>query len=99
MAAQAAWNASPDREGAKKASEYISRITISSQSVKDEVNRLNNQMRQRLMQLDDQEMELRQAQIASEENIRIEEIRASANVTSTIWSSLPNLVYSVFSWF
>lgn len=99
MAAQAAWNASPDREGAKKASEYISQMTISSQSMKDEVNRLNNQMRQRLIQLDDQEMELRQAQIASEENIRIEEIRASANVTSTIWSSLPNLVYSIFSWF
>lgn len=99
MAAQTAWNASPDREGAQKASEYISQITISSQSVKEDINRLNEQIRKRLIQLDDKEMELRQAQIESDENIRIEEIRASANVTSTIWSSLPNLVYSIFSWF
>lgn len=98
-AARAAWNASPDREGAKKASGYIAQITISSQTIEKEVNHLNNQMRQRLIRLDDKELELRQAQIASDENIRIEEIRASANVTSSVWNSLPNLVYSIFSWF
>lgn len=99
MAAQAAWNSSPDREGARKASEYIAQITVSSQSMKEDVDYLNNQIRERLIQLDDKGFELRQAQIASDENIRIEEIKASANVTSAIWSNLPNLVYSVFSWF
>lgn len=98
-AAQTAWNSCPDKEGAKRASEYISQITISTQSIKEEVNNLNEQMRQRLIYLDDRNMELRQAQIASDENIRIEEIRASASVTTSIWNNLPNLVYSVFSWF
>lgn len=98
-AAQTAWNSSPDKEGAKKASAYISQITISTQSIKEEINHLNEQMRQRLIYLDDKNMELREAQIASDENIRIEEIRASASVTTSIWNNLPNLVYSVLSWF
>lgn len=97
--AKAAWNTNPNQEGAQKASEYISQISIISPSYKAEVDKLNNQIRQRLIQIDNKEWELRQTKILSQENLRKEQINASERVTSSFFSILPDLVYSIIRWF
>lgn len=99
MKAKTAWSTSPDHDGAKQAYEYISLINVSSSSVKAEVDHLNNQIRQRLAHINDMEMELQQAKIMSDENLRKEQIKASEKVTSSFFGILPDLVYSIFRWF
>lgn len=99
MKAKTAWNTSPNKEGARKAGELISQMNISSASVKSEVNQLNNQIKQRLIQIEEKEMELEQVRIINAAELRSKEIEASAKVTSSFFGALPKLVYSIFSWF
>lgn len=97
--AKAAWNANPNEDGATEASSYLSQIIISSSYYKNEVDKLTNQMRQRLAQLEDKRIELEKVKILSEERLEAERINASARVTSTFISSLPNLVLNILKWF
>lgn len=97
--AKAVWSANPNKEGAKMAGEYISQMSITSLSVKAEVDHLNDQMRERLIQIENLEMELQQRKLLSEEKLRAEQINASARVTSSFFGILPNLVYNIFRWF
>lgn len=97
--AKAAWNANPDKDGATEASSYLSQIIISSSYYKNEVDKLTNQMRQRLAQLEDKRIELAKVKILSEERLEAERINASARVTSTFISSLPCLVFNILKWF
>ena len=97
--AKAIWSANPNEDGAREASKYISQISVSSSAIKTEVNRLTNQMRERLIQIENQEMELSQAKIISEERLKIEQINASERTTSSFFGILPNLVYNILRWF
>lgn len=97
--AKAIWSANPNEDGAREASKYISQISVSSSAIKTEVNRLTNQMRERLIQIENQEIELSQAKIISEERLKIEQINASERTTSSFFGILPNLVYNILRWF
>ena len=97
--AKTAWSSSPNKEGAEAAKKFISGIRITSSAMQKEVNELNDQIRKRLIQIEDKEMELEQARIISQENIEKEQIAASAKVTSSFFNSLPNLIYNIFKWF
>lgn len=63
------------------------------------MDKLTNQMRQRLTQLENKRIELAKVQILSKERLEAERINASARVTSAFISSLPNLVFNIFRWF
>lgn len=97
--AKAAWSANPNEYGATEASSYLSQIIISSSHYKNEVDKLANQMRQRLAQLEDKRIELAKVKILSEEKLEAERINASARVTSAFISSLPSLVFNILRWF
>lgn len=97
--AKAAWSSNPNEIGASEASSYLSQIIISSPYYKIEMDKLTNQMRQRLTQLENKRIELAKVQILSEERLEAERINASARVTSSFISSLPSLVFNIFRWF
>lgn len=97
--AKAAWSSNPNEIGASEASSYLSQIIISSTYYKKEMDKLTNQMRQRLTQLENKRIELAKVQILSKERLEAERINASARVTSAFISSLPNLVFNIFRWF
>ena len=97
--AEAAWSSNPNEIGASEASSYLSQIIISSTYYKKEMDKLTNQMRQRLTQLENKRIELAKVQILSKERLEAERINASARVTSAFISSLPNLVFNIFRWF
>lgn len=97
--AKAVWSANPNEFGATEASSYLSQVIISSSHYKNEVDKLTNQMRQRLAQLEDKRIELAKVKILSEERLEAERINASARVTSTFISSLPSLVFNILRWF
>jgi hypothetical protein len=97
--AKAAWSASPNEKGAKEAEEYLDKIIISSQFYKGEVEKLYRQMSQRLSELETQRMELAKVKIESEERLKTEKIKASAQVATAFFSALPKLVYNILRWF
>ena len=97
--AKAAWSSNPNEIGASEASSYLSQIIISSTYYKQEMDKLTNQMCQRLTQLENKRIELAKVQILSKERLEAERINASARVTSAFISSLPNLVFNIFRWF
>ena len=97
--AKAAWSSNPNEIGASEASSYLSQIIISSTYYKKEMDKLTNQMCQRLTQLENKRIELAKVQILSKERLEAERINASARVTSAFISSLPNLVFNIFRWF
>ena len=97
--AKAAWSSNPNEIGASEASSYLSQIIISSTYYKKEMDKLTNQMCQRLTQLENKRIELAKVQILSKERLEAERINDSARVTSAFIRSLINLVFNIFRWF
>lgn len=97
--AKSVWSSNPNEYGATEASSYLSQMIISSSNYKKEVDKLTNQMRQRLAQLENKRIELAKVQIISEERLEAERINTSAKVTSAFISSLPKLVFNILRWF
>lgn len=97
--AKSVWSSNPNEYGATEASSYLSKMIISSSYYKKEVDKLTNQMRQRMAQLENKRIELAKVQIISEERLEAERINASAKVTSAFIRSLPKLVFNILRWF
>ena len=97
--ARSAWNASLSEYGAAEASEWLAKVVINNKSTKQEVDVLNKEISTRLKELQDKEFEFREAQMLSEERLRTEEINVSAQVASSFFSALPDLVFNVLRWF
>ena len=97
--AKAAWGANPNEAGAHEASGYLSHVVISSTYYKKEVDELSCRMANRLAQIVNKRMEIEETEILSKERLESERINASARVASSFFTSLPKLVYKVFSWF
>lgn len=97
--AQAAWSSNPNVNGAREANEYISQICVTSSSLKKEIDKLTNEMRTRLSQVENKKIELERARIASQENIEKAEIAASARIATSFFNALPKIAYHIFNWF
>ena len=97
--AKAAWSSNPNVNGAREANEYISQICVTSSSLKKEIDKLTNEMRTRLSQIEDKKIELERARIVSQENIEKEQIAASARIATSFFNALPKIAYHIFNWF
>ena len=97
--AQAAWSSNPNVNGAREANEYISQICVTSSSLKREIDKFTNEIRARLVQIENKEIELERARIASQENIEKEQIAASARIATSVFNALPKIAYHIFNWF
>ena len=97
--AKAAWSSNPNEVGAQEAASYVSQVILSSNYYKNEVDRLNRQMANRLSQLENKRLEIEETKILSQERLDAERINASARVSSAFFGALPKLVYNIFSWF
>ena len=97
--AKIAWSASPNEKGANEASIYLSQIVVSSSFYKTEIDKLTKQIQQRLIQIEDKQIEFEEVKLLSEERLEIERINASANVTSSFINTLAELAFNVFKWF
>ncbi len=97
--AKAVWSTNPNERGAKEAEEYLSKVIISSQFYKDEVEKLYRQIRQRLSEIEIQKIEFAKFKIESEERLKTEKIKATAQVATAFFKALPKLVYNIVRWF
>ena len=97
--AKAAWSSNPNVYGAREANEYISQICVTSSSLKREIDKFTNEIRARLVQIENKEIELERARIASQENIEKEQIAASARIATSVFNALPKIAYHIFNWF
>ncbi len=97
--ARTVWCSNPNFNGAKEASEYISQICVTSLSLKIEIDKLTNEMKTRLSQIDNKKLELERAEISSLEEIKKEQIATSAKLATSFWDALPKIVYHIFNWF
>ena len=97
--AKAAWSSNPNEVGAQEAASYVSQVILSSNYYKNEVDRLNRQMANRLSQLENKRLDIEKTKILSAERLEAEKINASSRVVSAFFGSLPKLVYNIFSWF
>lgn len=97
--AKSAWSANPNKEGASVASMYLSQIIVSSPKYRSEVQHLADKMQKTIILREDKLMELAKVQILSEERLQKEQIKASAQIETEFWSSLPKIVYNVLKWF
>lgn len=97
--AKAAWSTKPNQQGANEAKQYLDKIIISSQYYKNEVEKIYRQISQRLSEIERQKTEFEKFKIESDERLKTEKIRASAQVATAFFNALPKLVYSIFKWF
>lgn len=97
--AKAAWSANPTAQGAEEAKQYLSQVVITCVEEEMAVNELIDDIRERMAQVKDMEMELQRVKMESEERIQTEQIRASQQTASSFFSMLPQLAYSIIGWF
>ena len=97
--AKSAWAASPNYAGAEEASTYLSQICITDDSIKKDVNQLIKQINSGLTDLRNKEYELAMREIESNEAIQTAEIKATAQVATSIFDALPTVVYNIARWF
>ena len=97
--AKSAWSANPNKEGASVASMYLSQIIVSSPKYRSEVQYLADKMQKTIISRENKLMELAKVQILSEERLQKEQIKASAQIETAFWASLPKIVYNVLKWF
>ena len=96
--AKSAWSANPNQEGATLASKYLADIIVNSKSVKAEIDKLSNEIKSRLREIDNNAINLRKTEILSRERIEIENIRAAEKKTSAFYGMLPKLAYNIIRW-
>jgi hypothetical protein len=97
--AKMAWSSNPNKEGASEAYAYLSQIIISSNYYKNAIDKLSSNIRQRLIQIEDNKLELKKMEMLSEERLETERTKASADVTSAFINTLPSIVFNVLRWF
>jgi hypothetical protein len=107
--AQAAWVASPDRNGASNAQAYLNDIQFPSAKILSEVNRLCSEMSSRLQEIDNQEWQREMqemqnrhkreiARIQSEKERSIAYINAAASVARVWAANRPKVIYRIYHW-
>lgn len=99
MKAKAAWSSNPNSTGASEACEYIAQINITSPAIKNDIDKLTNQIETRLIQRENKKLELEKAKIVSQENLEKARIEASSRVTTSFFEALPDIAYYIFRWF
>lgn len=96
--ARAAWSANPDKDGATEAAAYLNDIETPSAKITAEVNKLTGEMRSRLSEVENKQLQITQLQIASDERIRKEELKAQERLAEgIIKAATPQ--YRVIRWF
>lgn len=96
--ARSAWSASPDETGATKAASYLADITNPSDKIKAATDQLTGEMEKHLTDMAKQKLSIEKQRIKSEENVRKEGIKATANVVGQIVNAF-SPAYKVSKWF
>ena len=96
--ARSAWSANPDEAGAMKAASYLADITNPSDKIKAATDQLTSEMEKHLTDMAKQKLSVEKQRIKSEENVRKEGIKATANVVGQIVNAF-SPVYKVSKWF
>lgn len=96
--ARAEWSANPTQEGAAEATFYLNNILNPSAKITAGVNKLTNEMRSRLSEVENKKLQLKQQRIASEEAVAKERIKAAARVAEKMADAFTPR-YNIIRWF
>lgn len=107
--ARAVWGASPDRNGAERAEEYLNGIQYPTPEISTGIKQLCSEMSSRLSEIDNQkwnsemqEMQNRHntemAQIESKKQRSIAYINAAASVARVYAANRPKVIYRIYHW-
>ena len=97
--AQSTWSANPTTSGAKAAKSHLSHIVAPTPTIIKKVEALNSKIEKTLEKNEQRDFELAKLQICTQSEIKQAEIHASASVASAFYSSIPQLIIKVLSWF
>lgn len=99
LLAKAAWSANPTKQGAQEAKKHLDSVVITNPEEEKAVNSLMDDIYSSMKELRDSELIFERKKMESQERIRIEEIKASAQTASSFFNMLPHLAYSIIGWF